>query len=108
MAKNFKILREKMSPEARERSHAKAQKMMEEMALDELREANELTQEQLASVLGVKQATVSKMERRTDMYLSTLRGIIKAMGGNLEIRAVFPSGSVVINQFRKLRQRTRR
>jgi len=54
--------------------------MVEEMPLDELREARELTQEQL---------DVSKMERRTDMYLSTLQGIIKAMGGRLEIRAVF-------------------
>ena len=63
--------------------------MVEEMPLDELREARELTQEQLARVLRVNQAAVSKMERRTDMYLSTLQGIIKAMGGRLEIRAVF-------------------
>jgi predicted transcriptional regulator len=59
-----------------------------------------MTQEQLANVLGVKQAAVSKMERRTDMYISTLRGIIKAMGGQLEIRAVFPGhGAVEIQQF---------
>ena len=45
------------------------------------------------------------MERRTDMYLSTLQGIIKAMGGQLEIRAVFPDGVVRINQFQDLRKR---
>jgi len=94
-----------MSRESQERSHAHALRLKAEMALDELRTARELTQEQLASILGVRQATISKMERRTDMYLSTLRGIIKAMGGVLEIRAVFPSGSVIVNQFRKVRRR---
>jgi predicted transcriptional regulator len=105
MAKNFKELQAKMSPERRARNAAVAEKMVEEMPLDELREARELTQEQLARVLRVNQAAVSKMERRTDMYLSTLQGIIKAMGGQLEIRAVFPDGVVRINQFQDLRKR---
>jgi predicted transcriptional regulator len=105
MAKNFKELQAKMSPERRARNAAAAKKMVEEMPLDELREARELTQEQLARVLRVNQAAVSKMERRTDMYLSTLQGIIKAMGGRLEIRAVFPDGVVRINQFQDLRKR---
>jgi transcriptional regulator with XRE-family HTH domain len=96
-----------MSPERRARNVAASKKMVEEMPLDELREARELTQEQLARVLRVNQAAVSKMERRTDMYLSTLQGIIKAMGGQLEIRAVFPDGVVRINQFQDLRS-TRR
>jgi DNA-binding XRE family transcriptional regulator len=105
MAKNFKELQAKMSPQARARSEAAAKKMLEEMPLDELRAARDLTQEQLARVLRVNQAAVSKMERRTDMYLSTLQGIIKAMGGQLEIRAVFPDGTVRISQFRDLRKR---
>ncbi len=105
MAKNFKELQAKMAPERRTRNEAAAKKMIEEMPLDELREARELTQEQLARVLRVNQAAVSKMERRTDMYLSTLQGIIKAMGGQLEIRAVFPDGVVRINQFQDLRKR---
>ena len=104
MAKNFKELQAKMSPERRARSEAKAKRMIEEMALDELRVARELTQEQLARALRIKQAAVSKMERRTDMYLSTLQGIIRAMGGELEIRAVFPDGTVRINQFQELRR----
>jgi transcriptional regulator with XRE-family HTH domain len=78
--------------------------MIEEMTLDELREARELTQEQLARALKINQAAVSKMERRTDMYLSTLQGVIRAMGGELEIRAVFPDGTVRINQFQELRR----
>jgi hypothetical protein len=55
-------------------------------------------------VLRVNQAAISKMERRADMYLSTLQGIIKAMGGKLEIRAIFPDGIVCISQFRKLKK----
>jgi predicted transcriptional regulator len=104
MAKNFNNLRKKMSPARRARNEAAARKMIEEMALDELREARELTQEQLARVLRVNQAAVSKMERRADMYLSTLHGIIKAMGGELEIRAIFPDGIVRINQFQDLKR----
>jgi DNA-binding transcriptional regulator YiaG len=104
MAKNFKQLQAKMSPESRARSQAVAEQMIEEMALDELREARKLTQEQLAESLRINQSAVSKMERRADMYLSTLKGIIKAMGGELEIRAIFPEGTVLINQFGKLRR----
>jgi len=105
MAKNFKELQAKMSPEHRARNEAGATKMIDEMALDELREARDLTQEQLARLLHVNQAAVSKMERRADMYITTLQGVIKAMGGRLEIRAVFPNGVVRISQFQDLRKR---
>ena len=105
MAKNFKELQAKMSLERRARNEAAAAKMIDEMALDELREARELTQEQLARLLHVNQAAVSKMERRADMYITTLQEVIKAMGGRLEIRAVFPNGVVRINQFQELRKR---
>ena len=105
MAKNFKELQAKMSPERRARNESAAAKMIDEMALDELREARDLTQEQLARLLHVNQAAVSKMERRADMYITTLQGVIKAMGGRLEIRAVFPNGVVRISQFQDLRKR---
>jgi DNA-binding XRE family transcriptional regulator len=105
MAKNFKELQARMSPERRTRNEDAAAKMIDEMALDELREARDLTQEQLARLLHVNQAAVSKMERRADMYITTLQGVIKAMGGRLEIRAVFPNGVVRINQFQDLRKR---
>jgi DNA-binding XRE family transcriptional regulator len=106
MAKNFKGLQAKMPPQARARSEAAAKKLIEEMPLYELREARDLTQEQLAKVLRVKQAAVSKLERRTDMYLSTLEGVIKAMGGRLEILARFPDGIVRIRRFHDLRKRS--
>ena len=102
MAKPFRTLREKMSPAAQARAAAKAEQLIRDMPLDELREARSLTQKQLAKALGVEQAAISKMERRTDMYVSTLQTAIKAMGGDLEIRAVFPEGTVRIDQFRDI------
>lgn len=106
MAKNFKDLQAKMSQESRARSEAKAQQIIREMALDELRAARALTQEHLSKILGVKQSAISKLERRADMYVSTLRDFITAMGGTLEIRAVFAEGDVRITQFNALAKRT--
>ena len=99
MAKNFRLLQEKMSPERRARVQARVDEMLTEMRLDDLRRARNLTQERLAKALRVNQAAVSKIERRTDMYLSTLENVIRAMGGLLEIRAIFPDAVVRINQF---------
>ena len=56
----------------------------------------------LAQTLHVDQSAISKLEHRTDMYVSTLRRCIAAMGGQLEIRAVFPEGTVRISQFERL------
>ncbi len=99
MARNFKELEARMTPERRARIKARVDEAIREMPLDELREALNLTQESLAEALHVKQPFVSKVERRTDMYISTLRKIIEAMGGELEIRAILPNGVVRINQF---------
>ncbi len=104
MAKNFKELQAKMSREARIRSEEAAEKMISEMGLAELREAMDLTQESLADTLHVKQASISKMERRSDMYISTLSKIIEAMGGELQIVANMPNGKVQIRQFTKIRK----
>lgn len=103
MARNFKELKAKMSPERRARIDARVTETISQMALDELREARKLTQAQLAQVLKVDQGSVSKLERRTDMYVSTLRNFIRAMGGELHIRADFPDGSVEITQFEEAR-----
>jgi predicted transcriptional regulator len=107
MAKNFKALQAKMPSEARARSEDKANQFIREMALDELRAALDLTQEHLAELLHVNQAAISKVERRSDMYISTLRKIIEAMGGQLDIRAILPEGIVRINQFEEVRRPTR-
>jgi transcriptional regulator with XRE-family HTH domain len=78
--------------------------MMKDMALHELRSARDLTRGTLAEQLNLEQPAVSKLERRTDMYVSTLRRYIEAMGGELEIIAHFPEGNVRINQFEDLEQ----
>lgn len=95
-------LRGEARPETRERAARKTEELLREMPLHELRQARQLSQETLAQVLGTNQAGVSKMERRTDMYVSTLRRYLRAMGGDLEITARFPEGSVRINQFEDL------
>jgi transcriptional regulator with XRE-family HTH domain len=90
-----------MSPERRARVEERVRKALQEMALDELRSARRLTQTELAEVLRVDQGSISKLERRTDMYISTLRRYVEAMGGSLQIRAVFPDGEVQITQFQE-------
>jgi DNA-binding transcriptional regulator YiaG len=84
---------------AQSRAEKRAKKILAEMPLNELRAARQLTQESLAKSLGINQAAVSKMERRTDMYISTLRQFVVAMGGELEITARFPDGAIRILQF---------
>lgn len=91
-----------MSPEPQERAEVKAKAMLAEMPLNELRQARGLSQKMLADVLHVQQPSIAKMEKRTDKYLSTLRSHIEAMGGQLEIVARFPDGTVKISNFADL------
>lgn len=99
MAKNFNELYMKMSPESRARVEAHVAETIKNMPLSELRQAHSLTQTRLAEVMEVEQSEVSRIEKRTDIYISTLRSYIEAMGGSLSIRATFPDGSVEITQF---------
>ncbi|NWB88622.1 XRE family transcriptional regulator [Pseudomonas gingeri] len=99
MAKKFADLVARRSPESRVRVDAMYQQLRAEMPLHELRQAQQLSQDALAKALHINQAAVSKMERRTDMYISTLRNYIHAMGGELEIIATFPEGQVKIDNF---------
>ncbi len=102
MAKKFSELRAQMPPESRARADAQAQAMLAEMPLNELRQARGLSQKMLAETLHVKQPSIAKLEKRTDMYLSTLRSHIEAMGGELEVVARFPDGAVKISNFSEL------
>ncbi len=99
MAKKFADLVAKLPPERRARAQERARQMLAEMALQELRRARELSQVQLAELLGEKQPNISQLEQRTDMYVSTLRRYIEALGGELDIIARFPEGAVRITQF---------
>lgn len=105
MAKKFTDLRAKMAPESQVRALAKTNAMLAEMPLDELRQARGLSQKMLAEVLHVQQPAIAKMEKRTDMYISTLRSHIEAMGGQLEVVARFPDGVVKVTNFADLEGR---
>lgn len=95
--KPFSNLVGKMSPQARERVRAKTAALNAEMPLHALRSALALSQEQIAQALDIDQPAVSRIERRTDMMLTTLARFIDAMGGTLEVHAAFPEGSVRIS-----------
>ncbi len=103
MARKYEELRAKMSPDRQARAKAKADALLAEMPLQELRRARELTQATLAEAMDTTQGEISKMEQRTDCYVSTLRSYIEAMGGELEIVARFADGAVKITQFQELR-----
>ncbi len=95
----------KKLPKAEQRAIAKraAELLAEEATLQELRKARKQSQARVARKLNVNQAAVSKIERRADMYVSTLRSYVEAMGGSLEIVAQFPgSAPVRISQFEGL------
>ena len=98
MAKRWKDLKATMPPEARERARRKTGTMLLEIALRDLLRERGLTQEALAERLEIAQGNVSRTLRRTDMHVSTLREIIEAMGGSLEITARFPDREYRIDQ----------
>ena len=102
MVKKFTELEAKMSPEAREWVKQEVAKALVEMPLNELRNARGLSQKMLAETLHIQQPAIAKLEKRTDMYISTLRSHIKAMGGELEVIARFPDGDVRISNFTQI------
>lgn len=99
MPRKFRDLMSGWSPERVAAVEARTQEMLREMPLVELRRQLNLTQEALAEALGTSQASVSKLERRSDIYLSTLRRYVEAMGGELEITARFPDEVIRLDQW---------
>lgn len=99
MAKSFKTLRDKITPKARASSERLADDLRKEIRLTELRNALGISQDELGQLLKRKQAAISRLERRSDMHVSTLREFVKALGGRLELIASFPEGSYHIKQF---------
>lgn len=92
-------------PERRRRIEAGTRELLGEITLGKLRRARGLTQEQLADAMGTPQTAVSRLERQTDLYVSTLRRYVEAMGGQLEIRAVFDDQVLPIDRFGNLDER---
>ncbi len=102
MAKKFRDLVARKPAAWHAEVEARKQALLVAMPLQELRRARQLSQEQLAEELGATQPEISKIEHRTDMYVSTLRRFVEAMGGQLEIIARFPDGTIEITQFHEL------
>jgi len=102
MAKKLAKLEAKMRPEAREWVRHEVAKTMAGMPLNELRNARGLSQQTLAEALRIQQPAIAKIEKRTDMHISTLRNYIRAMGGELDIIARFPDGDVRISTFSQI------
>ena len=114
MAIAFAEVMKKFTPARRARVKARAQKLIEEeLTLRDLRQAQHLTQERMAELLGVEQENVSRLERRADLLLSTLCSYVAAMGGKLRLVAEFPNRGPVtvalgdIRQDEPLKQRRR-
>ena len=108
MAKRFQDLLKRMPPDRLDRIDQRKKAILHDITLKELRQAFELTQQQLAETLKINQAAISKMESQSDMYISTLRKFLKAMGATLKIVAEFPDGEVVIEQLREEPLRTKK
>ena len=80
-------------------AHRRTRELLGEMLLSEMRRRTGKSQGEVAEALGIKQPSLSKLEKQHDMQISTLRKIVKALGGRLEVVARFPSGSVRISPF---------
>jgi transcriptional regulator with XRE-family HTH domain len=100
MAKSFDALVKRTTTKrTRERAARRAQELLDEMLVSELRQLAGKSQREIADILGIKQPSLSKLEKQTDMQISTLRRIVAALGGELEIVARFPKRSVRIKPF---------
>src|SRR5438552_13407504 len=95
-----------MDPASRADNVQRVREELQRMALEELRGAKQLTQSDMAEMLNVPQSSITRIEQRADMYLSTLRNYIHAVGGELRIQAVFPDGAtIVIGRFGEYEER---
>ena len=88
MTRSFSALTKDLGPERRVRIEQRKEQLRQEMTL--------------ARTLNVKQAEISKIDNRADMLMSTLRNFVQAMGGDLEVRAVFPDRAIEISTFSSL------
>lgn len=98
----FNELTKDFTPERRERIKVMKAGLLADMPLHELRRARALTQQDLAETLKVNQPAIAKLEQRADIYVSSLRSYIEAVGGRLKIIAEFPEGEVMITNFSRL------
>jgi len=97
MSINVREKIKKLSPAQQNKIEARAAELIaEEMSLRDLRKARKLTQAVVAKVLGITQDSVSRLEKRSDLLISTLRKTVRAMGGDVRIIAEFPDRAPVV------------
>jgi transcriptional regulator with XRE-family HTH domain len=100
MAKSFDALVKRVTTKrTRERAAVRTKELLGELLVSELRKLAGKSQTEIAQALGIRQQSLSKLEKQSDMQISTLRKIIKALGGDLEVIARFPKGAVKMSQF---------
>ena len=102
MAKSFEELIERTTGKrTRERARQRTQELLGAMLLSEVRKLSGKSQREVAEALGIRQPSLSKLESQSDMQISTLRRIVTALGGKLDVIARFPKGTIRIDQFDK-------
>ncbi|MFI5456254.1 MAG: helix-turn-helix domain-containing protein [Isosphaerales bacterium] len=100
MAKSFdELVKRTTTRKTRLRAAARTRELLGELLLSEIRQRAGKSQRQVADVLGIRQPSLSKLEKQSDMQISTLRRIVNALGGELEVMARFPKGTVKIEPF---------
>ncbi|MEC4812427.1 MAG: XRE family transcriptional regulator [Scytonema sp. PMC 1069.18] len=104
MAKNLNEIMQKLPRDRVQKIETRSAELIaEHMTLRDVRKARELTQERMAELLGIRQDSISKLEKRTDLLLSTLRSYLNAMGGELQLIVEFPDRpSIVITGLAEL------
>jgi transcriptional regulator with XRE-family HTH domain len=108
MAKSFdELVKRTTTKKTQAKAAVRAQELLGELLLSEIRQLAGKSQQEVAETLGMKQPSLSKLEKQADMQISTLRKIIKALGGELEVLARFPKGTVRIDQFDRAHRRSR-
>jgi len=108
MAKSFdQLVKRTTTRRTRAKAERRTQELLGELLLSEVRQVAGKSQQQVADALGMKQPSLSKLEKQKDMQISTLRKIVKALGGELEVLARFPKGTVRIEQFETRRTKSR-
>jgi predicted XRE-type DNA-binding protein len=103
MAKSFdELVKRTTTKRTRERAATRTRQLLGELLLSEIRKRAGKSQQQVAESLGIKQPSLSKLEKQSDMQISTLRRIVNALGGELEVSARFPAGTVKIEPFNEV------
>jgi len=109
MAKSFDALvGRSSSKKVQTLAKRRTQELLGELLLSEIRQQTGKSQTEVADALGIKQPSLSKLEKQSDMQISTLRKIVKALGGELEVVARFRDGAVSINPFASQKRRSTR